>query len=237
MINHCPHCLQTINLSAGQQQKIESAFAGLQPGGALKIGCPHCGQTIQLKKENDPAPGGEMWEDATGQAGMPNPPAAPDTSWLSSGKFDEKEEVKDVPKALVLIPAGQVKNNVTDAFVQLFYQVIHASNAAEALDQMRYVDFEVVVLHSGFEGGGLTNSAFHKHMCLMPMTKRRTIYYVVVGPEMHSFYDLEALSFSANLAVNDNDTMHMKTIIRKGLRDNEELFGPFLQALKALGKK
>lgn len=231
MISQCPHCKKQINLSDAQRQKIEDAYGRLEPGGSLKLGCPHCSQPIQLKKEVD------EWEGVDSHAEMPDPPKAPDTSWLATGEFDEKEEVKDVPKAIVLMPEGPAKTKVVDAFVELFYQVSEARTAESALDQMRYTDFTIVVLHSGFEAGGLLSSTFHNHMRQMGMAKRRNIYYVLIGPEFKSFYDLEALAFSANLVVNDNDTNHMKTIIRKGLGDNEELFAPFLQALKALGKQ
>ncbi len=231
MISHCPHCRKQINLSDAQRQKIEGAYSRLEPGGSLKLGCPHCSQPIQLKKET------EEWEGAASHAEMPDPPKPPDTSWLASGQFDEKEEVKDVPKALILMPEGNAKTKVSGGLVELFYQVSEARNSDAALDQMRYTDFNIIVLHSGFEAGGLAASVFHKHMCQMTMSKRRNIYYVLAGPEFKTFYDLEALAFSANLVINDNDTNHIKTIIRKGLGDNEELFGPFLQALKALGKQ
>lgn len=231
MIDQCPHCRKQINLSGAQRQKIEDAYDRLEPGGSLKIGCPHCSQPIHLKKEAD------AWEGVDRHAEMPDPPKAPDTSWIATGEFDEKEEVKDVPKALVLMPEGNAKTKMVGAFVELFYQVSEARSAESALDQMRYMDFTIVVLHSGFEAGGLLGSSFHKHMCQMAMSKRRNMYYVLIGPEFKTFYNLEALAFSANLVVNDSDANHMKTIIRKGLRDNAELFGPFLQALKALGKQ
>jgi len=114
---------------------------------------------------------------------------------------------------------------------------MQARSSNDAIEQMRYIDFAVVVQDTGFESGGLQNSMFHKHIRQLSMSKRRNIYYILIGPEFQTFYDLQALANSANLVVHDNDARYMKTIFRKGMRDNHDLFDPYLQALKALGKK
>jgi hypothetical protein len=74
-------------------------------------------------------------------------------------------------------------------------------------------------------------------MCQMPMQKRRSIYYTLIGPEFHTLYNLEALHGSANLVINDNELPDLPIILKKSFREYDELFGPFLAALRAEGKK
>ncbi len=75
-------------------------------------------------------------------------------------------------------------------------------------------------------------SALHHKIINLPMTVRRYIYYAVIGPEFHTFYDLEALTLSANLVINRHDLSSLQTILTKGLRSNTDLFSPLIQAQK-----
>jgi hypothetical protein len=71
----------------------------------------------------------------------------------------------------------------------------------------------------------------------MAMARRRYVFYVLIGPEFRTLYDLEALANSANLVVNDSDTGHFSIILKRGMNEYQELFGPYLQALGNYGVK
>lgn len=60
---------------------------------------------------------------------------------------------------------------------------------------------------------------------------------MLIGPKFRTLYNLEALSNSANLVVNDRDIKNLSLILRKGFYDYEELFGPFLEALTGSEKR
>lgn len=167
----------------------------------------------------------------------PTAPAPPDVSWLASEDFTEQEVVKDVPMALVLMGEGDRRNNIVTAFEGLGYHPELANSPEAAIERMRFVNFAAVVLHTGFEGGEPEESEFHQYLTSLPMSARRYIYYVLVGPMFHSMYDLEALAYSANLVVNDNELDKMDTILKKGLSEYDNLFGPLIEVLKEHGKK
>ena len=83
----------------------------------------------------------------------------------------------------------------------------------------------------------LARSVFHAHMRLLPMERRRYIFYILIGSDFHTLYDLEALALSANLVVNSDDLAHLDVILRKAIPAYEELFGPILEELNAYGKR
>ena len=56
-------------------------------------------------------------------------------------------------------------------------------------------------------------------------------FNAIVGPRLHTLYDLEALAFSANLVINDREMPYLEPVLRKGLRDYEKLFRPLIDAL------
>ncbi len=228
MISACPNCGQTLNLSEAQQQKIESARASLAPGKSLKFNCPHCKDPIELKAAAaavNPASKGGI-----------TPPAPPDLDWLDRGDLGAGEIIEDVPQVLILIQDEELQKNVIGLFDDLGYKSILPHSAAEAIEKMRFTSYEAVVLHTGYEGS-LGQSTFHAHMEALPMTRRRYIFYVLMGEELHTMYHLEALSLSANMVINVQEIAAFPLILKKGFREYDELFGPYLSALNAVGKK
>lgn len=262
MLAQCPHCQHTLMLSEAQLEKIKTALASLSPGKTLKIGCPKCKQPIELNSDGSvvgQASGALMdvlFAEHTGNedqaaVGMvaavqkrpepvrlpPAAPKPPDLGWLSSGVYSEREAVENVPHALIMIGDEEISTQVTMAFGEMGYQPTYARSAEEAISKMQFMNFEAVVLHSGFEGGGLEGSAVHQHLREMAMAKRRYIFYVLIGPEFRTLYDLEALANSANLVVHDSDASYFSIILKRGVNDYNDLFGPYLEALGNYGVK
>lgn len=94
--------------------------------------------------------------------------------------------------------------------------------------------YAVVVLHTHFEGKmPLDESNIHACLAKMPMTRRRSIHHILIGPELRTLYGLEALSWSANLVVNKLILTSFRGPLKKSFRDYTNLFGPLLESLDA----
>jgi hypothetical protein len=234
MITNCPSCEKALNFSEAQQEKIKGALSTLGAGQTLKIKCPMCTVSMELQPDGTPVAGRQKPMASPGGKG-PEPPAPPDIDWLTQGAFEKDETIKDIPKVLVLIDPGPVREKVVGSMVESFFQPITVDSEAEAMEQMRVVQFDAVVLHTGFGGSKLRKSGFHDYMKKMSMVRRRYIFYILIGPELHTLYSLEALANSANLTINDNDIEHMKNIYKRGKTEHDQLFGPYIHALKEKG--
>lgn len=260
MISQCPHCKKDFNLTASQEEKIQSAFDKLKAGQVIKFGCPHCRQAVEVKKEEETGkvdafdffpdlmgnhsasedinleqkiPAEEKKQKTILPAGeAPPPPKPPDISWLNTGEYGEKAQSTDAAAVLILMPDGESRSLIADAFKKLDYRVEYASSLAETMEKMLASRYPAIVLHTAFEGGALPESRVHNYMKWLPMSKRRYIYYILVGPELETLYNLEALSLSANLIINEKDLDHLSLILRKGFHDHEKLFEPFLESLE-----
>jgi hypothetical protein len=228
MISNCPHCRVRLKFSDAQQAKLTQAVKQLQPGKRLTIKCPQCKQSIKLD--------GKTAGSGTVPVGI-KPPSPPDLEWLKTGRFKEEEKVEDVPMALVLHPDAEARDKVKNAMESVGYRVLTAENIEAAIDQMRFISFACIAYHEEFEPGGLDKSMFHDYMRRMPMERRRYIFYILFGPRFRSLYDLEALAYSANLVVAEEDLPHFDLILRKAIPAYEELFGPILEELGAYGKR
>ena len=83
---------------------------------------------------------------------------------------------------------------------------------------------------------GINTSAFHRQMCTLNMSKRRFIFYILIGREFKTLYNLQALVYSANLVVNDQEIPKFDIILRKAIPEYEELFGPIMEELRHHGR-
>jgi len=227
MISQCPHCHKALQFSPAQQEKIDQALANLKSG-ALKLGCPHCRKPISLKAD------GSLQEEGAAPASAKEtvtPPSFPDISWLAQGIYTEQEVLVEVPKALVLMAPGPQREAVAKALNDRGFRTEFPESAKDALVQMRFGLFAAVVLHDEFDGA-LSDSTFHRHMATMPMERRRPIFYALIGKKWHTLYNLEALANSANVVVNETEAIHFDIILKKGLQEMMELFGPLVESMK-----
>ena len=118
----------------------------------------------------------------------------------------------------------------------LGYQTSFAQSAEDAIEKMQFVNYASVILHSHYEGSPWENGVFHQFMRAMNMSKRRYIFYMLIGPEFHTLYDLEALAHSANLVVNDQDLSQLAIILRTAIPKYEAMFGTIMKEMTVLGR-
>jgi hypothetical protein len=227
MLTHCPICLQPLPLTDDQIARLEQALTQLAPDKLLTLKCPVCRKAISLD-----------------QTGLPpqkpschvQPPPPPNLDWLEMGLFQNVEKVEDVPMALVLHRDDDQRKRIGEALEAVGYQVCMADTVADAMEGMRFVNFASIIFQTTMEGP-LEQSEFHHHMRNLSMDRRRYIFYILIGDQFHTLYNLEALAFSANLTVNSGDLRHLDIVLRKAIPAYEELFGPMLEEMGAYGKR
>ncbi len=237
MIVRCPNCDSQLKLS----DKIRQSVQQLGPGKKIKVKCVHCDVPFGLDVSSlQRAPSSQHQvrpeRNKTPLGQKVTPPAPPDTEWLADGSLNEKEVVEDIPSALVLMPDSANRESVLHAAKAFGYRVEQAFTAEEAIERMRFVNYSAVFLHEQFEPGGVNSGKFHQFMRAMSMSRRRYIFYVLLGQQFRTLYDLQALANSANLVVSDAEIPFIGTVLKKAIPEFETLFGPLMEELQAVGK-
>ena len=245
MIDTCPHCQEPLNLSDAQKSKVQTALDKLPSGNLLKLGCPQCQKPFELKSDGT-LPGQKPQKGAVAPRGGPplkgarniavTPPSPPDLDWLASGQMQEKEIVEDTPMVLILVNKGPGLSTVREAYEDEGFLSVFSDSIEDAIDRLQFTPFAALVLHSRFEGDSLESNSFHSFMKKMAMVKRRNIHYTLIGPEFQTLYDLQALSNSANLVVNDNELNNFRLILKKSLHESQKLFAPLADSMVRHGK-
>lgn len=166
------------------------------------------------------------------------PPPPPPLDFLDEkqGGIMEDQHVRDVPTALVLHADDGIRHQLGAAMEALGYQVVTLTSAQEAIDQVASISFATIVFHADFEGVPLNESIFHNYMREMYMSRRRMIFYILMGPQFTTLYDIQALANSANLVVSDKDFKNFQLVLHKAIPYYEQLFGPLLEELSNYGK-
>ncbi len=235
MIVNCPHCGKQLKLN----DKIRESVQRLEVGKKLKVKCVHCAVAFGLDEKSLQAARSGAARSAPPESPAVDrvrPPAPPSTDWLKDGSFEEKEVVEDIPRALVLMPESPSREMVVKAATEFGYLVEPVQTAEEAIDKMRFVNYAAVFLHSRFEPGGIEAGKFHRFMRMMDMSRRRYIFYVLLGEQFQTLYDLQALAHSVNLVVNDAEIPYVGTVLKKAIPEFETLFGPLMEELRVIGK-
>lgn len=108
------------------------------------------------------------------------------------------------------------------------YAITKATSSERAIKQLSTRYYPLILC-----GANATFLAVRQFVNQLAVDRRRKTYFVLVGPELHTFYGLEALAFSANLVINDRDLSSLEQILKKGFREYEQLFRPLLDTLRA----
>jgi hypothetical protein len=155
------------------------------------------------------------------------PPPPPDTSWLADGMVDkDTSHSGDSLTALVVIVADNTRTIVERVLVKMGYAIDTAVSAEQAIQRLQAVQYNLIIC-----GTDVALQDIHQYICSFPSTRRRMTYYAIIGPHLHTLYNLEALAFSVNLVINEQDLQDMENILCKGFRDYEDLFRPLLDSL------
>jgi hypothetical protein len=158
----------------------------------------------------------------------PKLPRPSNKNWLRNGKFADKlTEGTQFKKALILSQNKKHLAIYNNIFKKLRYNIDLAKSESAAIEYISSILFSLVAYDNSL---GFLD--FEQYMRNLAGDKRRNLYYVIIGPELSTLYDLEALSLSANLVVNNKDVQYLDIILKKGFQDYETLYRPFIETLE-----
>ncbi len=234
MITHCKKCGKQLKLSEKMTQSIEA----LQGDDVIRVKCPGCQEPIVLSPMIMQAGTQQKKEqEQTVKKNILKPPPPPDIGWLVEGNFAEEQVIENIPLAMVLMEDSDKRVEVVRSVEGIGYKSVLAISEKDAMERMQFTEFSAVILHEDFvKKRDIEHSSFHIFMRKMAMAKRRFIFYVLIGKQFNTLYNLQALAFSANLVVNDQELLYFDVILRKAIPDYEELFGPITEELRIHGK-
>lgn len=158
-----------------------------------------------------------------------------DTIYDASEKpFDFVEE--EYETALICETDPVLREKIKIALDLMEYSITNADNTREALKNMRYHTYDLVVLNERFDTPNPDVNGILIYLNRLVMAERRKITLFLLTDRYRTMDPMEAFHRSANAVVNVKDIGKIDTILQKGLNDTNVFYKIFKEFLIQAGK-
>lgn len=160
---------------------------------------------------------------------------------VDSGTYDASEKPFDfleegAETALLCEPDPAVRSKIRSALESMEYNVTEPGSDRDALKQMRFHIFDLVVLSEVFSSENPDENNIMKYLERLPMATRRKIFVVLATNRFRTMDNMAAFNKSVNIVVNTKSIDEIGKIIKRGLSDNAAFYSVFKDALVKTGK-
>ena len=205
-------------------------------GKSFTLNCPKCKSKITVSP-----PGGA-------EPTLPDVPAAAAGGGektmfdeVASGSYDADERPFDfieegAKTALVCEADPANREKITGALENLEYQVTAPGTARDALKQMRFHVFDMLVINEGFDTPDPDYNNLLRYLERLPMATRRDMFVTLLTDRFRTADNMTAFNKSVNLVVNMQHVDDIEKIVKRGVSDNEHFYRVFRESMVRTGR-
>jgi CheY-like chemotaxis protein len=138
--------------------------------------------------------------------------------------------------AMVCEADSTTREKINDALRGMEYQVTEPASAADAIKNMRFHVYDLVVLNERFDTQNPDENEVLKYLDSLVMYIRRRIFVTLISDRLRTMDSMAALHRSVNLIVNQKNIDNAGEIIKRGIDDNAAFYRVFRESLQKIGK-
>lgn len=209
---NCTHCQKAI-VVPDEKVPRDKAFS---------LNCPRCGKrfSVEAVKSADPAePGSPRMDDAMDGGAPVNP-------------FQFLEE--GAKTAILCMTREELRSEIRAALETAGYHILETDNARDTLRQMRFHEFDLVVLDELFGTRDPEMNHVLKYVSQLTMDSRRGMFVILVSDRFMTGDNMQAFHQSVNLIVNVQDISQFTLIMKRGLGEHEAFYRVYTQEFQKL---
>ena len=154
-----------------------------------------------------------------------------DASEKPFGFLDEGEQT-----ALICEPAPESRKIIRQALETSGFHCSEADTTLAALKQMRYHQFDLVVLNETFDAEESEKNPVRIYLSRLPMATRRNIFVVLINQRFRTMDNMAAFHLSVNQVVHEKHLDQLEKIIGRGLSDHKAFYTTYHQAEETVGE-
>lgn len=159
----------------------------------------------------------------------------------SNSKYDSSEKPFDFVEeegktALVCESDPMVRKAVVNALNLMEYHITVAENNRDALKNMRYHQYHLVVINETFNSDNPDANMLLLYLERLNMAVRRNIFVAMISDKFRTMDQMMAFRHSVNIIVNTKNIDDFANIVQRGLTDNELFYQVFVECQKETGK-
>ncbi|MGV8057119.1 MAG: hypothetical protein AB2L12_03650 [Smithellaceae bacterium] len=130
-----------------------------------------------------------------------------------------------------------IRENITKTLINMGYHVTEPSSEREALKNMRFHAYNLIIVSENFGMADAQNSnEVLNYLQNLAAATRRNIFVALLSDNYRTMDNMMAFNKSVNLVINKKNIDDFATIIKQGLADNKAFYGIFKETLKKLGR-
>lgn len=202
-------------------------------GQAFSLSCPKCKNKITVDTRSG---GGRK-----GGGGKGQDPSGGLSDEVSQGDYDASEKPFDfleegAETALLCESEPDLRAQIRSALQGLGYQIREPKTPIEALKQMRFHVFDVIVLDELFGTEDPDENNVLRFLERMAMDTRRDIFLTLITERFRTNDHMAAFNKSVNLIVNRKNIGDFGAIIKRGVAENVAFYRVFREAMLKTGR-
>ncbi|MEA3279833.1 MAG: zinc-ribbon domain-containing protein [Thermodesulfobacteriota bacterium] len=205
-------------------------------GQAFTLSCPKCKNkiTIDTRRAAFPPHREETLKPETG-------PEKTIIDEVSSGTYDASEKPFDfieegTETVLLCEPDPVIRAKIRSVFENMKYNITEPETARDALKQMRFHVFDLVVLNERFDTRDPDENNVLRYLDRLSMSIRRNIFVALITDRFRTMDNMTAFNKSVNIVVNLENIDETEKILKAGLTDNLSFYKVFKELLVKTGK-
>jgi DNA-directed RNA polymerase subunit RPC12/RpoP len=152
----------------------------------------------------------------------------------SDKPFDFVEE--GVKTALLCEPDAASQTKIKTGLYNMDYHITAPRLPKDALKQMRFHVFDMVVLNERFGTQNPDMNPVLKYLDRLNMSIRRNIFVTLITNRYRTMDNMAAFNKSVNLIVNLKNIDEIEKILRRGIADYEAFYRVYKRALLKTGR-
>ncbi|MBU4421217.1 MAG: zinc-ribbon domain-containing protein [Proteobacteria bacterium] len=158
-----------------------------------------------------------------------------------SGAYDASEKPFDfveegVETALLCETDPAILAKIKIAVENMGYHTTEAQSALDALKQMRFHVFDMVVLNEKFDTEDPDNNNVLKYLQQMSMDIRRNIFVALITERFRTMDNMAAFHKSINMVINLKNINEIEKILKSGVADSAVFYRVFKEVLAKTGR-
>ncbi len=188
--------------------------------------CPKCQNKISVSPPANQAEPELSLDDASLDANE----FGVDTFEADDKPFDFVEE--EGKTALVCEQNPALKKGILDVLQIMEYHITEPENQRDALKQMRYHDFNLVVINEVFDTRNPDSNGILTYLERLHMMTRRNMIVCLITSRYRTMDHMMAFQKSVNMIVNIKDIENLDSVLRSGIADYEFSYRVFKETIK-----
>lgn len=196
-------------------------------GRRFAVNCPKCKHKISVS----PGENESMAKAAAGKTVIDE---------VTSGAYDAAEKPFDfleqgAKTALLCELASDHRATIKAVLENLQFHTTEALSAKDALKQMRFHVFDLVVLDEDFDTSNPDHNQVLTYLTGLNMSIRRNMFVALITKRFRTMDNMAAFNHSVNLVVNAKNLAEIGKILTRGLADHEAFYRVFKESLVKVG--